>query len=759
MLNLLNRILILLLALNLYTPTAIIADDHSKQSTLAEVSTSDDALLIYDESTSDDALPIYIEIVKEHETIQEGVPFSLILHFKIDENWHTYWKNPGDLGMPINIDWTLPEGFTVNEIHWPTPHRFETDTAVGIGYVDELKLIVDLTAPEKLKENEALEIGASISWLACSDSMCLPGTSNVSTKLIAQNEKSNTTSITFEKARQNLPKLNWDLNARHENDDLIHLKIKLPTNHTVPFVKAYFFPEETDFIDHKTVTNFNIKPNDLNTDFHYQMTLKRQGSQKFDQLKGVLVFVNEDETVKESVAVNISLDKSEDEIALLSKSEIENQILKLLPNEATKTLPKEPPHSEFEGHFEMALLFAFIGGMILNLMPCVLPVLSLKIFSFVKMSGENRKLCFQHGLSFSFGVLISFWALAGALLILQAYGQSVGWGFQLQEPIFVAMLASIIFILGLNLFGVMELGTSVTSAAGNINHKAKGLTSSFLSGILATALATPCTGPFLGSAVGYAVTLPSVSALLIFTMLGAGMAFPYLLLSAYPSLLRFIPKPGNWMITFKEIMGFLMMATTIWLLFVFTAQTDSLSLIMLLSSFFLFSVSCWIYGKWVTPMKKKRTRSIGLISSLVFLAFGIFVIFESVNSAPLDQTKTEEVASISGWEPFSPKRIAELQAQGIPVFVDFTAKWCLICQTNHMSLASTAVEEKFKFADVVKMKADWTKKDAIITEELAKFGRNSVPLYVLYGKNKDEAATILPQVLTSDSVINYLNEL
>lgn len=752
--NLLNRILILFLALNLYTSTAIIADDQTKQSILKE------------SSTSDDAPPIHIEIVKDSESIQEGSNFSLILHFKIDKHWHTYWKNPGDLGMPINIDWTLPEGFAVKEIHWPTPHRFATDLAVGIGYTDELKLIVDLTAPKKLKENQALEINASISWLACSDSMCLPGTSDVSTKLTVQNEKPNKTSLSFEKARQDLPKTNWDLNAKNENNDLIHLKIKTPENHTIPFVKAYFFPEETDFIDHKTVTNFNIKPEDLNTDFHYQMTLKRQGSQKFDQLKGVLVFVNEDETIKESIAVNISLNANiDDEIAFLTKSEIENQIFKNLPNEkTTNTLntpktPKERPHSEFEGHFEMALLFAFIGGMILNLMPCVLPVLSLKIFSFVKMSGENRKLCFQHGLSFSLGVLISFWALAGVLLILQAYGQSVGWGFQLQEPIFVAMLASIIFILGLNLFGVMELGTSVTSAAGNINHKAKGLTSSFLSGVLATALATPCTGPFLGSAVGYAVTLPSLSALLIFTMLGAGMAFPYLLLSAYPSLLRFIPKPGNWMITFKEIMGFLMMATTIWLLFVFTAQTDSLSLIMLLGSFFLFGLSCWIYGKWVTPMKKKRTRTIGLISSLAFLAFGVFVIFESVNSVPLNPTKTEEIASASDWEPFSPKRIAELQAQGIPVFVDFTAKWCLICQTNHMSLASTAAEEKFKSAGVVRMKADWTKKDEIITEELAKFGRNSVPLYVLYGKDKNETATILPQVLTSDIVINYLNEL
>lgn len=726
MMKFLHRTLLFSLALSFYTSTAIIAEEAASKA------------------------PITIEMVKEHETIQKGTPFSLLLHFKIDDQWHTYWKNPGDLGMPISINWDLPEGFKVNEIHWPTPDRLSSDSIVGIGYEKELFLLVNLTAPENV-ENPTANVKAQITWLACSNDMCLPGKSDASIDLLIKDEApKSVTNEQFEKLKQELPKISKNLSVE-ETSGFIHLKVTNLSQNSGHFTKAYFFPEEQGFIDHKVITHFDVGPKNE----EYLISLKREDAQNFTNLKGVLVLLNEKEGTRESIAIDVPLNNQSidsDEIAFLSKSEIEKQILDVLP--------KSPTASEFEGHFEMALLFAFVGGMILNLMPCVLPVLSLKIFSFVKMSGKSRKLCFQHGLSFSLGVLISFWALAGVLLILQAYGESVGWGFQLQEPIFVAILASVIFVLGLNLFGVMEVGTSVTSAAGSINHNGKGLTSSFLSGVLATALATPCTGPFLGSAVGYAVTLPAGFALLIFTMLGTGMAFPYLLLSAYPSLLRFIPKPGNWMITFKEIMGFLMMATTIWLLFVFVAQTDSVSLIMLLGSFFLFGISCWIYGKWATPLKKKTTRVTAIILSLIFLTCGAFILLKATNlsgSTELSSSPKQEIAS--DWEPFSPQRITELQAQGIPVFVDFTAKWCLICQTNHISLSTNSATKEFEKQGVVRMKADWTKKDAVITEELAKFGRNSVPLYVLYGKNSKEDPKVLPQVLTSDIIVDYLKEL
>lgn len=404
----------------------------------------------------------------------------------------------------------------------------------------------------------------------------------------------------------------------------------------------------------------------------------------------------------------------------------------------------------------MALSLALLGGLILNLMPCVLPVISFKILSFVKMAGQSRSLTFKHGMAFSLGVLVSFWILAAFLLVLKAYGHSVGWGFQLQEPLFVALLAAVILVFGLSLFGVFEAGTFVTSLAGkaqgNQIAKEEMLAGSFLSGMLATAVATPCTGPFLGSAVGFATTVSAPAAMLIFTFLGIGMAFPYLLLSAYPNLMRFLPKPGDWMVTFKEIMGFVMVATVLWLVWVFSAQTNSLSVMLLLAGFFCLTIGCWVYGKWGCPTLSRMKRYFGVLLALACFAMGGAII---VNASKGQETTYE--ASHSDWEAFSPKRLAELRQQGTPVFIDFTAKWCLICQANHMVLSSKSVDAKLKEKGVVKMKADWTKRDAVITKELEKHGRNGVPLYLLYGRTAEPV--ILPQVLTPDIVMEELNKL
>ncbi len=473
------------------------------------------SILLSADVEDQDNSPVKIEMLSEPQVIKQGESFCLALRFDLEENWHTYWKNPGDSGMPAEIEWKLPQGFKVHATHWQAPIRFTLDSAVGFGYENEMILLVDVEAPESLNDHSNIEIEAHINWLACSDSMCLPGNSVVTKSLPVDNKIQNSASEYFTLLRQNLPKNHWDLQTGVENDNFIELKIKAPKDHEFLYTAGYFCPEDAGFIDHKEMTYF--KHLETSDDVHYNFNLKKLADTKNSHLKGVLVLFHEkeNEMIKESLTVNLPLKSQNNElIASLDKSEIKKA-------QSDFNIREEVP-SEFENNFGMALLFAFVGGMLLNLMPCVLPVLSLKIFSFVKMAGESKKLSFQHGLAFSFGVIVSFWVLAGMLLILQAYGNAVGWGFQLQEPIFVAVLASIIFILGLNLFGVMELGTGMTSLAGNISHKKEGLTSSFLSGILATAIATPCTGPFLGSAVGYAVTLPSYLALIIFTTLGAG---------------------------------------------------------------------------------------------------------------------------------------------------------------------------------------------------------------------------------------------
>ena len=402
----------------------------------------------------------------------------------------------------------------------------------------------------------------------------------------------------------------------------------------------------------------------------------------------------------------------------------------------------------------------------MNLMPCVLPVISFKILGFMKLAGENRKLIFRHGLAFSAGVILSFWILAAVLLILQAYGRSAGWGFQLQEPLFVAMLASFLFLFGLSLFGLFEIGTALISAGSQTQqtaHKRSALAGSFLSGILATVVATPCTGPFLGSAVGFAFTLPMLQTMLIFTSIGLGMTSPYLALAAFPALMRFLPKPGPWMVAFKQLMGFLMMATVLWLVWVFSAQTDSMAVNLLLAALFLLAVSGWIYGSWCTPLQKKVVRATGLACALGCFTIAIYTVTlaASLSDAPSlpNAPAANKSVIVEGWEPYSPERVAELRRKGVPVFIDFTAKWCLICQANHLVLSTEETAQMFKKLGVVRMKADWTRNDRTITEALRQFGRNSVPLYVLYGPSHETEPRILPQVLTSDIVMTELKQL
>ncbi|MFV0340963.1 MAG: protein-disulfide reductase DsbD family protein, partial [Parachlamydiaceae bacterium] len=406
-----------------------------------------------------------------------------------------------------------------------------------------------------------------------------------------------------------------------------------------------------------------------------------------------------------------------------------------------------------------ALLFSLVGGLLLNLMPCVLPVVSLKVLSFVQMAGSSRKELFKQGTLFSSGVIVSFWALAGALIVLQMSGEAVGWGFQLQEPIFVALLAFLFVLLALSLFGVFEMGTSIAAMAGDASQGKTGSksSSSFWSGVFATAVATPCTGPFMGTALGYALTQPPLIALLVFTALGLGMSLPYLLLGLNPGLLRFVPKPGDWMEAFKQMMGFLMLATVVWLLWVFAGQTSENSLFILLFALLTASISAWIYGRWGAPYKSRKTRRAAYVAAMAVLVLSFWVASGAVRDQSAPSSSDQIAMAGDGWEPFSPQRVEELRAQNVPVFIDFTAKWCLICQANHLTLTKGPVEAKMAEKFVVRMKADWTKHDPLITEELKKFGRSGVPLYVYYGSEKQDAV-ILPQVLTDSSIISAVEE-
>lgn len=698
---------------------------------------------------------VKVKLIMEEEAIQPGSPFWVAVHLTIEEGWHVYWKNPGDAGVPLKVEWKLPPGFEAGPLQWPFPEKFSLADMVGFGYQGEVVLLSLVNPPEQLAFNQPIQLNAQIKWLVCSDLTCQPGSGSVSLAVKAQPDKpaANREAITlFEQARAKIPKSHVEIKTVHK-EGVVQIEVPQATSDASSnkIVGIDFFPEHQDVIDHSVspVVAVSSKP-------HNRYLVNLKGSDeigaKSQILKGVLV-VHTQQGHVQAFDVDSPIEEAGDKeiISLLDPAEKKAAI-------GNRSVASQAQFS-FEGGLALALLFAFLGGMILNLMPCVLPVMSFKIMSFVKMSGQSRSLTIKHGLLFSLGVLISFWVLASVMLLLRTYGQAVGWGFQLQEPLFVVILASLLFIFSLSLFGVFEWGLNFSSWAGQTEaEKAQGsggYTGSFLSGVLATAVATPCTGPFLGSAVGFAVTLPVFQALLIFTFLGLGMCFPYMLLAAFPSCLRFMPKPGAWMEIFKELMGFILLATVLWLLWVFSAQTNTLSLICLLAGFLCFAIGAWIYGKGTAPLVTTKKRVLAYAFTLLLVAAGCQAIILPRDSWYQETSVTQKEAAASGWEMFSPERVAELRSQGTPVLIDFTAKWCLICQANHLVLDSKDVDKKLTEAGVVKMVADWTKNDPVITEELSKFGRNSVPLYVLYGA--EEEPTILPQVLTPDVVLDHLN--
>jgi thiol:disulfide interchange protein len=396
-----------------------------------------------------------------------------------------------------------------------------------------------------------------------------------------------------------------------------------------------------------------------------------------------------------------------------------------------------------------ALLLAFAGGMILNLMPCVFPVVSLKILSFVQMSGDEPRRLRLHGLSFAGGVVLAFWALAGLLLLLRAAGEEIGWGFQLQSPGFVAAMAFLLFGLGLSLAGVMDIGTSLTRLGGAESRHGS-FRSSMLNGMLATVVATPCTAPFMGAALGFAMIQPAAASLLIFTSLAAGMAAPYVALSTWPYLLRFLPRPGAWMVRFKQAMAFPLFATVAWLVWVFGIQTGVDGVLRLLIGLTLLALAVWIWGQWSTLSATPRARWSARAAGGAFLIAGLLV---AVTSEPVTAEVSGAQAAVrsSGidWEPWSAQRVAELRAAGTPVFIDFTAAWCLSCKVNErVAFSSTAVHELVRERGIAMLKADWTSRDPEITRALAEFGRSGVPLYVLYDADPYAAPRLLPEILS-----------
>lgn len=511
-------------------------------------------------------------LVVEPSAIAPGVPFTVAVNLLHAPGWHTYFKEPGDSGLPTKIDWVLPEGFSAGEILWPVPKRIELPPLVNFGYEGEAALLVVLTPPSDLS-GDTVTLGAKVSWLECKEE-CVPGKAELSV--------------------------------------------------VVPVAAV-------------------------------------PGAPSADMAK----FFGR---AREKLVPQGPADSGQNHPAI------------------TGAGPTVPPRtgesSPYKVNGFIALALAFLGGLLLNVMPCVLPVLSIKVLGFIQ---APRDIIRRHGLLYGAGVVVSFLVLAGLLISLRAGGEKLGWGFQLQSPVFVGFLALLFLFLALNLWGVFEVGTSFVRLGGLLKESSDW--NAFLSGVLAVFVATPCTAPFMGSALGVALTQPLPTALAIFASLGFGMAVPYVLLSFFPGAVRWLPKPGPWMVRLKKILSLLLFGTFIWL-------------------------------AWVLALQLKGEK----------------------------------------FTTFSQAKVEALLAQGRPVFVDFTAAWCITCQVNERTTLSTdKVKAAFRAHNVELLVADWTNRDPHITAALEQFGRNGVPLYILYWPGRDPV--IFPTVLTPDIVLNKLVEL
>jgi thiol:disulfide interchange protein len=674
---------------------------------------------------------VQVELIPEVQWVQPGTPFTLAVHMRMAPPWHTYWRNPGDSGLATKMRWGLPEGFSAGPFQWPYPETISAPPLMSYGYSHEVTLLVEVTPPATLAAGTDVTVGGRLDWLECSD-ICIPGKAPLDVRLPVRAEPPQPVAAQhpfFSTARAKLP-----ADGAAWTPQLVASAKTLALTFASPLAglrTAAFFPEQARVIDYAAPQRL------LRTATGYSLELARAGdAQGLDSVTGVLVL--ESDAGRSAVHVEPKL-------------------------QATEALPAGTP---FGGRnaasagvlgIPAALGLAFLGGLILNLMPCVLPVLSLKVLTFVRHAGGHTGGAWKHGLAFTAGVVFSFWALAGLLLALRAGGQQIGWGFQLQSPPFVAALACLFFLMGLNLFGVFEVGLSLTRAGG-LTAGGTSLGSSFGGGALATIVATPCTAPFMGSALGFGLSQSAPIALAIFTALGLGMAAPYMILSLAPGLLRFVPKPGPWMESFKQLMGFFMMATVVVLAWVFGQQAGNDAVAFLLGGLVVLGLAGWIYGRATAPEAAPRARRIGTAVALACGVAGVTLGLSLAKAAPPAGAKQSSLEGGIVWEAFSPEAVARARSAGKPVFIDFTAAWCLSCQVNErVALRTEAVQARFRAHGITAFKADWTLHDERISEALRDLGRSGVPLYVLYAPGAAEAR-LLPEVITPDIVLRALDE-
>ncbi|MBC6405130.1 MAG: thioredoxin family protein [Rhodospirillales bacterium] len=683
---------------------------------------------------------VQVRLLSDRAGVVPGKAFTLALEQNIVPGWHTYWLNPGDSGLPTEIDWQLPEGARAGPILWPHPHRFDVGPITNYGFSDRVALLSEIVPPENLQPGDSFPIRAQVRWLVCEE-ICIPEEAELALTLPAVATLGEAVQHpALEAARSDIPVASPWASVTRQAGERVELHLDLPPATLDSVIEAAFFPDAWGQILHSGEQRLWTGQSGL--------VLSLEPDTGFDPsrtpLRGVLVLT-------ERLA-----DGSESHRALTLEAKIEQGAMSTATaTEAGGTLSALPlgTAARFSDvGFLPALLFALLGGIVLNLMPCVFPVLSIKILSLSQQLGGDRRHMRRHGFVYTLGVLVSFAAVGGLLLSLRAGGEALGWGFQFQSPTFVLLMALLFFALGLMLSGVFSLGSALIGIGAGLGDK-PGLSGSFFTGVLATLAATPCTAPFMGAAIGFAVTASPPLAMAVFLSLGLGLALPYLLLTLMPQALRWLPKPGAWMERLKQLLAFPLFGAAIWLVWVLALQSGADGVLAVLAAMLVLAFAAWLF---------QATRGLKRTGRLAATASAVLLLLASVFAAPgLLPARTTAVASAVSdgsieSKPFSPERVAALRAEGQPVFVNFTAAWCITCLVNEeIAFRDEEVARAFADAEVTYLKADWTNRDPVIAEALAAYGRSGVPLYLLYPAGGGEAA-VLPQILTVGGVLEAL---
>jgi thiol:disulfide interchange protein len=668
---------------------------------------------------------VQAQLSAEPSAIRAGETFWVGVRLRMKEHWHVYWRNPGDSGEATAIKWQLPPGFEAGPIVWPTPSRLPVAHLVNFGYEGETTLLTQIRAPATLDASRPIDIKADVSWLVC-EKECIPGEASLALTLPATAAGASAPpdgqkGSTFDAARARVPQPSpWSARMDVQPERLT-LTVAAGNLNRDTIRSAFYFPFAETLVRHGAPQQLDVTADGL------VLRIERSALSVAAPADagGVLV-------IEEALGTTTARQAFE------------------LRNVA---LGVAPPETASLAAVLQAAVLALLGGVILNLMPCVFPVLSIKVLGLMEQAGQSRAHVRRHGFAYTAGVLAAFTVLALTLLGVRAAGAEVGWGFQLQSPVTVAILVYVLFAMGLSLSGVFYVGSGLQDVGHGLAARS-GLPGSFFAGLLAAVVATPCTAPFMATAIGFAVTQPAVIALGVFLALGLGLSLPFLLLTLAPQLITRLPRPGAWMVTLKQFLAFPVYATVAWLVWVLAQQVGPAGLFAALIGLVLIALAAWSFNVTRTASGWGRGLAAGTVAASLLGTIAAFGgLLQDQGRVPALQA-----ASAAGTERFTQARLDELRSGNRFVFVNMTAAWCITCLVNEQAALSTGtVKAAFSARNIAYLKGDWTTRNPEITRVLEKHGRSGVPLYLLYAGAGEPV--VLPQILTPAIVLEHIDRM